>query len=208
MSYKEIRAHFQSVFQKNHLWATWEVQLDHLTLDLLEESFLCLALHATQWGFRMILLLQSPSRWRLLVRSGYLSVVWIQHPTPVTEELCRKIQCPPGLIAHNRWYPYTAFPHWQEHPPSISKSPRVLGVIGFGRNVSSKILVFGTTTSSKQAEELLGTFCAVLHEMLYSQNSWIWTKVEGPVVSLVGIGDDHAAWITFKSAKTILILKV
>ena len=162
MSYKEIRAHFQSVFQKNHLWATWEVQLDHLTLDLLEESFLCLALHATQWGFRMILLLQSPSRWRLLVRSGYLSVVWIQHPTPVTEELCRKIQCPPGLIAHNRWYPYTAFPHWQEHPPSFQRVLACWEWLDLGETSLQKFLSLGqqqVPSRQKNSWELFVLFC-------------------------------------------------
>ena len=72
-TYEQVPAHFQSVFQKDDFWATWEVQSDAQTLELLEKSSPSLPSRTAQLGFQMIL--AGLSRPKFLVKREYLSPV-------------------------------------------------------------------------------------------------------------------------------------
>ena len=76
-----------------------------------------------------------------------------QHPTP-REDITRRTQNPPSLIAHNRWSPYLELQQWQKHPSSSQIFLVALEWLGFGPTDCSKILVSGTTISSKLAKEI------------------------------------------------------
>ena len=142
----------------------------HSDSGVVGESSPCLLLHSTQWVFRMILLLPSPSSCRLLVKREYLSLVLKQHPTP-PEDFPRKIQWLPSLIVHNHWYPGRELQLWQEPLSSIQIFLVSWEWLGFRPNDCPKILPCRTTPSSKLPEEFLGAYFRFMDEIFHNQKN-------------------------------------
>ena len=170
-SKNHIPKHVQSVFQKSDIWVTWEFQSDSQTRESLEESSLCFPPHPKQWRVWIIFFLPSASHWRMLVKKEYLFLVWRQHPS-ATEDFTGKIQFPPCLIAHSRWYTYHSLPHWQELPSSFRIIFACCDWLVFGPSDCSKLLLFGKTTSSKLAKDFHGSLVSFFGRNLL-QSNWI-----------------------------------
>ena len=164
-----------------------------LVLLLLEESSLYLPLRRAQWG--SLLNISSPSRQTLSVRKECHCPVKKQPLHPVDHFPIRIQHRPDQQTSDTRLCP-SLLVHLRLKV--LRPSFHVFLLVGWG-DWNSRWMIVQELLSLRQQQapschkNFLGTYCHLLEDIFYTQSHWIWSKVERPLITVVGDWENHVA---------------